>query len=111
MHVLCCATAAAAAAASGVAGKPGRIPPFSVGPSPLEEQHKAALAQQAAAAAAFQQAELAEMRRTIEDQLRGELQDALARHSGRSWRDLFCCCCGRGGTRDVSAPACMHAWP
>jgi hypothetical protein len=32
------------------------------------------------------------MRRTVEEQLRSELNDALAKHNKSTWRDMFCCC-------------------
>lgn len=41
---------------------------------------------------AFQAAESAKIRRTIEDQLRVELNEVLAQHSGINWRSIFCCC-------------------
>lgn len=85
---------------------PGVIPPFSVGLSPDEE--RAALEQDKARQAAFHAAEVERMRHTIEEQLRSELHEALAKHQGRSWRDLFCCCWPR---RLVRAPVChsLHA--
>lgn len=41
------------------------------------------------------QAEIDKMRRTIEDQLRRELDDVLAVHNKTTWRDYLCCCCPR----------------
>jgi hypothetical protein len=42
--------------------------------------------------AALKKAEVERMRRTIEEQLRSELNDALAKHNKTTWRDMFCCC-------------------
>ncbi|KAF8068253.1 hypothetical protein HT031_001940 [Scenedesmus sp. PABB004] len=70
----------------------GAVPPFSAGLSPQEE--RAAAEQEKARQAAFSAAEVDRMRRTLEEQLRAELHDALAKHHGSSWRDWLCCCCG-----------------
>jgi hypothetical protein len=70
----------------------GSTAPFTVGLSPQAEAERAVwLAEERARQEAFQQAESAKLRRTIEDQLRVELNDVLSK-SSRSWRDLFCCC-------------------
>jgi len=70
----------------------GSTAPFTVGLSPQAESERAAwLAEERARQEAFQQAETAKMRRTIEDQLRVELNDVLAKNSF-SWREAFCCC-------------------
>jgi hypothetical protein len=49
------------------------------------------LAEERAKQEAFQQAEAAKMRQHIEDQLRVELNDALA-NKRFSWKETFCCC-------------------
>lgn len=70
----------------------GSTAPFTVGLSPQAEAERASwLAEERARQEAFQQAETAKMRRTIEDQLRVELNDVLAKNSF-SWREAFCCC-------------------
>jgi hypothetical protein len=70
----------------------GSTAPFTVGLSPQAEAERAVwLAEERARQEAFQQVESAKLRRTIEDQLRVELNDVLAK-SSRSWRDIFCCC-------------------
>lgn len=70
----------------------GSTAPFTVGLSPQAEAERAAwLVEERARQEAFQQAEAAKLRRTIEDQLRVELNDVLAK-SSFSWRDAFCCC-------------------
>jgi hypothetical protein len=78
---------------AGAHHKTGIIPPFVVPLSP-EEQH-AAIEEEKARLAAFQQVELMNMRRTIEDKLRNELQDVLASHHKQSLRDYLCCCLPR----------------
>eukprot|EP00775_Hariotina_reticulata_P009982 gene9982-10137_t len=78
---------------TGVHHKAGIIPAFVIPLSP-EEQH-AAIEQEKARLAAFQQAELVNIRRTIEDKLRSELNDVLASHNKTSWRDYLCCCLPR----------------
>jgi hypothetical protein len=45
------------------------------------------------------------MRRTIEEQLRSELNDALAKHNKSTWRDMFCCCFPR--KQGVSCTGCL----
>lgn len=42
--------------------------------------------------AAMKEVEVERMRRNIEEQLRLELNDALAKHNKTTWRDMFCCC-------------------
>lgn len=70
----------------------GSTAPFTVGLSPQAEAERAVwLAEERARQEAFQQVESAKLRRTIEDQLRVELNDVLAK-SSRCWRDIFCCC-------------------
>jgi hypothetical protein len=63
--------------------------------------------------AALREAELERMRRTVEEQLRSELNDALAKHNKSTWRDMLCCCfprkqrvrCGCAGTRAAPSAA------
>uniref|UniRef100_A0A383V6X7 C2 NT-type domain-containing protein n=1 Tax=Tetradesmus obliquus TaxID=3088 RepID=A0A383V6X7_TETOB len=69
---------------------PGAIGAFSVGLSPDEE--RAAAEQEKARLAAMKEVEVERMRRNIEEQLRSELNDALAKHNKTTWRDMFCCC-------------------
>jgi hypothetical protein len=76
-----------------LAAVPGATAPFSVGLSPqAQAEREVWLAEERTRAAAFQSAEAARIRRHVEDQLHGELNDVLAQHSF-SWRRLLCCCC------------------
>lgn len=70
----------------------GSTAPFTVGLSPQAEMERAVwLQEERMRQEAFQQAESAKLRRTIEDQLRVELNDVLEQHSF-TWRSIFCCC-------------------
>jgi hypothetical protein len=84
----------------GVLQVDGSTAPFTVGLSPQAEAERAIwLAEERARQEAFQQAESAKLRRTIEDQLRVELNDVLAK-SSFSWRDVFCCCLPKRAVSD-----------
>lgn len=56
------------------------------------EQERAAAAADKAQQAALQQQEMDRMRRTLEEQLRTELNDVLAANEASGWRQYLCCC-------------------
>lgn len=81
----------------------GTTAPFTVGLSPqAEAERNSWLAEERVRQAAFQEAETARIRRTVEDQLRAELQDALASRNRFSWRSIFCCCFPRTQVRSIT---------
>ena len=80
---------------------------FHVGPSPYLEAERAALEEEKAKHVEMQQLEADRIRRTVEDQLRAELDEMLAAHASGGWKAIFCCCFPR---KEVCRRPLVMAW-
>jgi hypothetical protein len=89
-----------------VFGLPCDVQGFSVGPSPHLEAERAALEAEKAKHIEMQHQEVEKIKRTVEDQLRAELDEMLAAHASGGWRAIFCCCFPRKEVRRCSMSAC-----